>query len=404
MKARTGSQAGFALVTAVLSTTFVLALGLGALALVDGVQKRSGRERVSETAYNVAEAALTGEVIALSGQWPGTAQTAVPATCTQASAQTGCPSPSTISQSFAATDFNSSATWTVTVRDDLGSAQSYYSQSVLNSTACGSLVPCTWDSNADGQMWVRASATVDGATRTLVALVQRDQVRIGVPRNVITAGYFSTNNTGDKVIVDELGSSSTPAPVAVRCTTSTPGQSGDPCLGYIASKGQLSPNNVQQGYQGNVLSPAALNQLRTQAQQAGTYYTTCPSTTQATAPLVFVEGVNCSYIGGNFNSASAPGTLVINQGTLSLAGNVNFYGLVILANNLTPPADSGFLLSMTGTSYIQGSVIVEGNGGVSAGASKLNISFDPSVLGNLLGSAGTASVVQNSFRELPAGQ
>jgi hypothetical protein len=158
------------------------------------------------------------------------------------------------------------------------------------------------------------------------------------------------------------------------------------------------------GYGGNVLTSAQLTQMQTYAVQQGTYYTSCPSVAQLTGALVFVDGVSCSYTTGTINSATAPGVLVVNRGTLSLGGSLNFYGLIYLANNLTPPADSGNLLMMSGNAYIQGAVFVEGNGGVLAGASGLNISFDAAALSNVFGISGNAGVVQNTFRELVAGQ
>jgi hypothetical protein len=53
---------------------------------------------------------------------------------------------------------------------------------------------------------------------------------------------------------------------------------------------------------------------------------------------------------------------------------------------------------------IQGGVAVEGNGGVSAGSSKLNIVYDPGAVANLTGYGRSAQIAQNTFRELPGNQ
>jgi hypothetical protein len=407
-------EGGWAVLIAIAVMTAVLATGVGILAFVDGVQKQSGTERVKETTFNLSEALLNNDALLLSNAWPSKSTAALPASCTRASTGTTCPSAATIASNFVGTDLNAAATWTVSVRDDLGAAVSYYSKAVTDTTACGGLVPCTWDSNKNGAMWVRAQATVDGRTRTLVGLVRQNLVRIALPRNVVTAGKFTSTNNGNKVLVDEKGCGSKhpvagscnttqPAPVVVRCTTATPGTSGDACLGY--RPGQLSPANYQTGYATpSVLTAANLNQMRSMAQQLGTYYTTCPSMAGLTGAMVFVEGVSCSYGGGVANSDTTPGTLVIYKGTLSLSGNAEFYGAIYAANGLTPPADAGNIVTISGTAYVQGAVYAEGNGGVSIGSSGLNIAFDERAITNVVATSGTASLSQNSFRELPPGQ
>jgi hypothetical protein len=286
---------------------------------------------------------------------------------------------------------------------------------VTDTTACAGLTPCTWDSNGDGAVWVRADFTVRGRTRSLVALVRQQQSRISLPRNTITAGFFRTTNNGLKVIVDEKGcqakskptatcNTTDPAPVVVRCTSATAGTAADTCLGFRSV--QVSPTVTTTGYGSNTLSQSTLTQMKTAAVQAGTYFDTtrgCPTTAQASGKIVFVDGLNCSYTGGNINSAAAPGTLVVNRGTVALGGNTAFYGVLYASNNLTAPADAGNLITLTGTAYVQGAMYVEGNGGVLAGASGVNISFDPNVLNDIL-VAGTPIIAQNSFRELPLGQ
>ena len=413
MRRRAASEEGWAVVIAIFSMIVILSVGIAMLSYVDGSSRRSGEERVGETAFNLAEAGLNNQVLLLSSKWPTASTGAYPTTCTRTTVVTGCPNAASIASSFTGTDVNTATTWIVQVRDNLGSAANYYSRTTLDTTACGTQVPCTWDSNKDGLMWVRAQATVRGKVRTLVALAKQQQVRLAFPRNTITAGRFMTTNSGRKTIVDEKGclakskpsatcNATQPAPIAVRCSSATAGTIGDTCLGYQAE--QVAPNSATQSFNGNVLSTTALNQMRTDATELNTYYTSCPSAAQLTGRMVFIEGVNCSYSGTTVNSAALPGVLVINRGTLVFGTNFNFYGLVYAANNLTPPADAGWIVTLTSNSYVQGSIVVEGAGGLSVGSSGLNVSFDENVLNNVIASGAGAGIAQNSFRELKRNQ
>lgn len=407
---RTSPERGSAIVIAMIVMTLILATALGSLQFIDRSQRRSGDERVQETAFNYGEALLNNQVLQLARRWPATAAAAAPASCSAAGAS--CPDPSQLSLGFAGTDVSATTSWKTSIRDNLGSAATYYSKAATDSAACGGLVPCTWDSNGDGAVWVRAEATVAGKTRALVSLVRQQQSRIALPRNVITADRFATNNNGNKTIVDEKGcqakqrpaancNATDSAPITVRCTTSTPGTTSDPCLGYRSA--QVAPNNVSQGYPGNVLPATTLLQMKTYAIQLGSYYTSCPSAAQLSGPMVFIDGASCSYTTGTFNSAAAPGFVAVNAGTISLGGSTNFYGVIYAANNLPSPQDAGNIVSLTGGAYLQGAIFAEGRGGVFTGASGVNVSFDPNAISNIQ-VASTPSLVQNSFRELLRGQ
>jgi hypothetical protein len=307
----------------------------------------------------------------------------------------------------------------VNVRDNVGSAATYYDRAALDSTSCagptGPMTPCTWDSNADGAMWVRAQATVRGQTRTVVALVKLDLVLEQFPQNTITAGRFKTTNSGNKVIVDTKGCaavgapvggclSQRAAPVVVRCTTPRPATGyvrGNGCLGFDESKGQISPpGSTQTGFAGRALPLNAVDDFRRRAKALNTYYgTTCPAS--LTGAVVFVENANCSYSTGTFNSAANPGVVVFANGTLSIVGTVTYFGVIYMANTNASSAD---LVTLGGAATIQGSVVVEGSGGILAGSNKLNIVFDPRAVANVFGYGSTAEPAQNTFRELSTGQ
>jgi hypothetical protein len=384
-------ERGSALVIAMLVMMVLLALGLAALSLADGQQQDAARSRVADSAFNLAEGVLDTQVYLLSHFWPGSAGTARPATCTQAVLVAGCPDATQVRASYDGGDWTAGVAWTTMVRDNGGAATSFFNATLVAGQP-------SWDANHDGRMWTYAQALVHGRKRTLVALVEVQHVDNSLlfSHNAITAGWFQTTNSGNKVIVDTQGSSAQPAPLAVRCTTRT-----NACLGYEAGKGQIAPDTTQTGYSGgNALTLDRLDTLRTRAIAESTYYASgCPA--DPSGAVVFIENANCAYnnsAGACCNSASAPGVLVVANGTLSLTGNIVFNGVIYMANQQN---SAGVVLSLNGTSGINGAIAVDGPGGLIAGSSGLNVTFASGVF-NVLTGFGTAGVIQNTWRELPA--
>jgi Tfp pilus assembly protein PilX len=421
MTRRIADERGFAVASAIMVLTVMIALGLATAAMVDNQSRLSGRERVKETSFNVGEAVLNAQAIQLSETWPGSKVAGsggpYPVQCARSDTNANCPDSPTVAAGFSGTDFSASTAWTATVRDNVGSASQYYSRTALDSTSCpsatGTMTPCTWDSNGDGQMWVRAQSTVGSETRTVVGLVKLELVGEGFPQNTITAGRFATSNSGNKVIVDTKGcaavgapaggcKSQRAAPVVVRCTTTPPPYTrSNSCLGFDQAKGQISPpDSVQTGFAGRVMPVNAVDDFRRRAKSLGTYYASgCPAS--LTGAVVFIENGDCSYTTGTFNSATAPGLVVVNSGTLTIKGNVTFFGVLYAANAQNTTSN---VITLGGTATIQGAIGIEGQGGILAGSSKLNIVYDPDATANLFGFGSNAEVAQNSFRELPAGQ
>jgi hypothetical protein len=375
-------ESGSALVAAMAVMSLMLTAGLTTFALVDSQQTQSGGERRSDSAFNLGEAALNTQAFVLSRDWPGAATGAYPSSCTRTSAVRGCPDPAKVVSSFDSVDVDQNSTWTATVRDDGGSNPNFYDDAVVQGQPA-------WDANRDNRVWVRSNAVVRGKRRTVVALVSINEVQEQLPMNVLTAGHFSTNNNGNKTIVDTKG-----RPLAVRCRS----QNNPSCLDF--RNGQVSPpGSVQEGYAGgNALSDEAIDRLRTRAIALGTYYSSgCPG--DPAGQIVFVENGDCSYNGGNGNSPSSPGALVIMNGTLYLDGNFTYYGLVYMGNR---QGSTGNVLTMRGTALIQGAVFIDGDAGMEAGASKENLIFDGTGFGGLR-SYGSAGILQNSWREISAG-
>jgi len=375
----------------------IMSVGLGVYGYVDSQGKASATERIRESSLNLAESALNEELFLVSRNWPGPnqlggAQISYPncssSAWSPAMAQQ-CPDPSAVARSFTTPDYAQGTSWSATVRDDSNASLNFYDDAV---TQAG----LAYDSNNNGRLWLRASATVRGQTRTVIALVQVEQTDDSsvFPHNVITAGRFATSNNGNKVIVNTQGTAASPSPLAVRCDRSSPG-----CLSYDAAEGQVAPDTTAPNYAGgNALSPQRLDELRARAKANGLYYASCP----AALPngLVFVESGNCSF-GANaqYNAPPGPpGVLVIANGSLTLGGTSNFYGVIYVAN---PTNSSGTLVTTTGDASIQGSIAIDGNGGMLAGSSKLNVIYDLNAFSALSG-YGNAGVVQNTWRELIA--
>jgi hypothetical protein len=408
MTRRLTQERGSALVIAMFAIAMMLMIGLATYALVNTQTGQANGEHVREASFRLANAALNEQIFQLGSAWPSSAATAYPTSCTSAAgAGSPCPNAAALSQSFTGPEYAAATCsggvvngWLTTVRDNGGGATSYYDPAVVPSQP-------SYDANGDGSVWVRAEGTARCRTRRVVALVRLSKVPLPFPRNVITANWISVTNRGRKVIVDTLGTyaqppsarppgNAQPGGVAARCVSAP-----TPCINYDPTRGQISPDTTQtnSGGSATTLTPDQIAGLRFQAQTAvpSTYYPAGSCPPSLTGQLVFVEDLTgCpSYNGGN--SGNAPGVLVFMRGTLSLGGNGVFYGLVY-AGNLQN--SSGAVVSINGTAAIQGSIAVDGPGGVSAGSSRTNVVFDPRAFGTLQ-TLANATMVPNTWRQLP---
>src|SRR5436190_7168297 len=408
MRRRIAQETGMAVMIAMFAIAMMLMIGLATYSLVDTQQGQANGEHVREAAFRLANAALNEQMFQLGSTWPNTSLTAYPTWCTSAGAAgSPCATAAALSQSFTGPEYAASTCsggvvngWRTAVRDNGGGAASYYDPAVVPSQP-------SWDANGDGSVWVRSEGTARCHTRRVVALVRLSRVPLPFPRNVITANWISLTNIGRKVIVDTLGryaqppsarppANAQPAGVAARCVSAP-----TPCISYDASKGQIVPDTAQAGSGGNsqTLTDDQINGLRLQAQTSSppTYYAAGSCPPSLTGQLVFVEDLTgCpGYSGGN--SKDSPGVLVFMRGTLSLTGNGVFYGIVYAGNRQN---SSGAVVSINGTAAIQGSIAVDGPGGVSAGSSRTNVVFDARAF-SLLQALANATMVPNTWRQLP---
>lgn len=401
-------ERGSALVIAMFAIAMMLMIGLATYSLVDTQTGQANGEHVREASFRFANAALNEQMFQLGSAWPSSAATAYPTWCTSAGAAGApCPNAAALSSSFTGPEYAPGTCaggvtngWRTAVRDNGGGATSYYDPAVVPGQP-------SYDANGDGSVWVRSEGTSRCHTRIVVALVRLSKVPLPFPRNVLTANWISLTNRGRKVIVDTLGTyaqppsarppgNAQPGGVAARCVSAP-----TPCVNYDPTKGQISPDTTQinSGGSATTLTSDQIAGLRFQAQTAvpSTYYPAGSCPPSLTGQLVFVEDLTgCpGYNGGN--SGNSPGTLVFMRGTLSLGGNSVFYGVVYAGNQQN---SSGAVVSISGTAAIQGAVVVDGPGGVSAGSSRTNIVFDPRAFSSLQ-TLANATMVPNTWRQLP---
>jgi Tfp pilus assembly protein PilX len=402
-------QDGNVLVIAVTMVTLMLALGLTAMATVDTQTDVSKRDRQHESTFNLAEGVLNAQAFVLGRLGTGGASTPFPSECTQLSSSTLCPKPAQVALTYTSTtqnDYSSTTTWRTRVRDNptaAGAAINSYDPTLVAAAS-------RYDANGDHQLWVSAQATVRGRTRELVALIRVELIPVTFPAYAILAGGFSTSNNGRKVIVDASDPSS--LGIGVRCVDATAPSTSSTCLGYDPGKGQLDPPaRYTMGYPDQAaIRDEDLQALTDYAKGNGTYYTTCPA--DPNGDVVVIESGTCSWnnsapaAAGSSkccNSVANPGLLIMKCGSLSINGNIEFYGLVYVPNKSSSTGSycsSGNVVTTGGTSLIRGGVLIDGPGRMSAGSSGANVIFDPNAF-NGINAAGTAGVVQNTWREVP---
>jgi Tfp pilus assembly protein PilX len=395
---------GWALVIAL--TLMVMAVGFGTaiLAIADTQSQSSAVSRQRDAATSLADAALNAEMFMLSNNWPGPGsapggtELAGPyPQCTPTSTDSRCPSAALLQNLINSPDtVNSGVSWKINVYDNgitaAGSLQSFYSDQYTTGQVA-------YDGNpADGKLWVRAQATVGTVTKTVVAMVQVQYRTIPLPRDVVLSGSLQTGNQGNKVIINTQGSLPSPgsaAPVLVRCNPTL----SSTCLQYDSTHtiDQISPDTASgNSTAGNAVSAADQAALKFQAQANGTYYATCP-TNMPSGPVVWIDSGNCSWTGtATLNSSASPGVIIINNGTIAVGGTLTYYGLLY---GINAQASSGTVISTIGNAQVFGAILVDGNGGVGAASSKLNISFDPNAVAGI-NTVSNGGYIQTTWREL----
>jgi Tfp pilus assembly protein PilX len=408
---RATDERGWALVTAMLLMAIMLSTILGVARYVDTQTTMGAMTRKRETAFNYAEAAMNMQVYALSRDWPGAGSTVTPYTdCTEASTGSRCPNATELANLIASPD-SAGVKWKTQVRDNAGNSPNFYSDSsVLSQDAK--------DTNGDGRLWVRAQSTARGKTRTIVELVRVEEEAVDLPHAAVVAGRFQSSNNGQKVVVDTTGGTGANGFVGVRCTPALGETAATTCLDQPLGSGstntpakwdalvqtQIDPyaGHVQTGYQvsDNAMTQFTRDQLKARAMADGKYFATCPAT-WPTGTIVYIESGNCSYTSNvTVNSPQQPGLLLLNNGTLTLGGTGDYWGVIYCVNAQN---SSGPVLNLNGSGTLHGGVFVDGQGIVVAGGtSNTNIKYEDSALSAVKG-YGSAGLIQNTWREIKSG-
>jgi hypothetical protein len=139
------------------------------------------------------------------------------------------------------------------------------------------------------------------------------------------------------------------------------------------------------------------DQLKARAIADGKYFATCPPS-WPTGTVVWIESGNCSYSSNStVNSQTQPGLLLVNNGTLTLGGTGDYWGVIYCVN---AQGSNGPVLSLNGSGTLHGGVFVDGQGIVVAGGtSNTNIKYEDSALSAVKG-YGSAGLIQNTWREI----
>ena len=416
MRRRLHDEDGAAIVIAIALLAIMITIGLASFALSDTGQRRSREQRERESALNLAEAVLYSQGFALASTWPGNATggAAMPTMCSSATIVTMCPDPRNLapggtgatSANFSSADFAANTTWTTRIRDNgtpIGDAFQYTQvdanqsgTNVKTGAAYSCPGPCKWDANGDNMLWVNARAVVRGRPRNVVALLKREVFSEAFGgNNTVTAGSFSLTNSGNKTIIDAQGSQ-----VAVRCMSTGPS-----CTDYDAAKNQVMPPAIVHDQDlPRALTPQQIARFKLAAQTANppTYYTTCQPGMEG--QIVFLDvpsTTDCTDSSASiYNTPENPGLFIMPRGTFHLGGTM--YGLIYMGNEQN---SNGTVLTLNANSFVIGGVAIEGPGGMVVGQAsgpRPTISYLANAF-NAPKTYGTTGLVQNTWRELPAG-
>ncbi|MFL5824014.1 MAG: hypothetical protein ACJ764_11285 [Solirubrobacteraceae bacterium] len=408
-------ESGSALIAGVIVLMVIMLLGSVAIQAANVQSHQTASERAGEAAFNVAESALDSESTLLGQSWPSTTANAWPV-CTQAST-TGstCPK-SGIATGYTTTYAGSvykTPTWSVQLVDDNVSGVSdgnYYADSILTNAGLAH-----YDANGDNKLWIRASSTIAGQTRTVVALVTRQSFVVDLPQNVLTSGGVTTANNGNKIIIEAKDAGSgLSGTVDVRCTPDGGAPDWrDPCAGWDPKHGQLDPaSNYQLSYVDPIqsyqtLSNGEIQALRQSAQYGGTYYSTGTCPTFGTSGVMFIENANCSYTtNATWGSETNPVALVVASGTLSINAS-HIYGIIYMVDGQGSKPTSGLctssqqnqVITIGGSGAISGGLFIDRCGTATVGDSGFDINYDTKVF-NGFKTYSAPSLALSTFRVL----
>jgi Tfp pilus assembly protein PilX len=452
MTARLRSEDGWTLVTAIILMTVMLGVGLATATMVDTQAKQSAQTRQRDTAFNLAEAALNAQIYALSLRWPGygykdaaayrsyscssggSEPVLAPAPANQAqlaAATPVCPSPATLAPLLNNVDARGVSSWTTRVYDDPSPTASaadrgkHYSDSLVVAgdaltSADGTVVPTQpgvgYDSNKDGKLWVKASATASGHTRTLVSLIKVETVQKDSLNTALLAGSldFSNNGNHSGFFIDQT-TATAPNVMTVRCNPTDPPTFS--CLGYPATDrnwaaeigGAIDPPNYSANPSApNAFDAATLDGFLADAVTDHTYYDSvgplnCSGVDRTPAlnfRVLYIK--DCGLLHWPSNGTvplTGQGLVILDNTRLLITGDVTINGIVYARR---PPVTNP-TVELHGCSQIAGSLMIDDLGSASIGScsqtDRPELLFVPSA-SETLKTYASAGIIQNTWREL----
>ncbi len=456
MSGRWRSEEGWAVVTAIVLMTVMLGAGLATATMVDTQAKQSAVTRQRDTAFNLAEAALNAQVYALSVRWPGYGYRSAPAYAGHACSSAGpepvlgarpvtqpqiaaatpvCPSPVTLAPLLNNVDAQgaSSSSWATWVYDDPSPTSSaadrgkHYSDALVTtgdtiSVPADGIVPTlagvAYDSNKDGKLWVKATATVRGRTRTVVSLVMVHTLQRDIVKTAFMAGSldFSNNGNHSGYFIDQSAGTE-PNAIIVRCDPNA--DTSASCLGYPASDpkwtakigGAIDPPSYSTTPGApNALDAAALDELMVTASASDHYYASAGSEhtcSELAQPPTFDFNVlyikDCGLIDWSSNATiplNGQGTIILDNTRIKIAGGMTINGVVYSRRPSLPPL---FAVELKGCTQIRGGLIIDDMGAASIGscsqADRPQLLFDGTAFDQVKTYA-SAGIIQNTWREL----
>jgi Tfp pilus assembly protein PilX len=434
---------GYALVTAMVLLGVMLMVGLTVVSLGDTQAKRSGEQRIGESSLNLAEGVLYGQGFVLAQNWPNAATTAYPSQCTEAApAGDQCPNRDTLAAAnsstklaavFDANDFAANTQWVTKVRDDVGALASDYD------VAAAGAAPA-WDSNGNKKMWVQARTVVRGRPRNVVAKLQLEKLAESTPQAALTAGAISTTNSGNSQLINDTGGG-----VFVRCSPNNNNPSNNTCAGF--DLGQILPvlpTQIPAATDKPMMDASQLARFKQRAITDKKYFPGCPpSDADLSGAVVWVEGcltepsfsnalvttpcdppepAPVGMSGSCINNIAKPGLLLWHCGRSDWQGGMTYVGVIYMVNNSDgtcvgvpqlgsngspkctgrqeKKGDDGFFSS--GGFGIWGALSIDGPACAKIGSNGLQFTYDARVFQDIT-SYGTVGLIQNTWRELPAG-
>ena len=435
-------ERGWAMVTTVCFLAVMMMVGMTSLGIADFNAEQTRVQRERESALALAEGVLMAQTFTLARQWPGANRASYPASCTSAAATTGqCPNRDTLAEAnsrtpsaaaFRGVDFVKDASWITKVRDNYGAMTGSFSTAAADSALTGAKgtcpAPCTRDFNDDKAMWVQARAVVRGQARNVVALMKMEQLSEAVPPTGLTAGALKITTNTNSPLIDASGSQ-----IIVRCVVDV--QLGNQALCTDYRGGQVTPL-PKQSDPAPLMNPQQVERFKERAIIDGTYHVGCPSS--LAGRVVFVE--KCAdppNYGATWASACTtplppglsprclntihePGILIVRCGAMRMTDNWTYIGLIYFVNGSDggcqsseirgsqPPScpanglDSNTVMDTQGGFGVWGAIASDGTACVLFESRALSLKFDIRAF-SALASYGTVGLVQNTWRELPAG-